>query len=130
MDFNDVIEKIGMTIDVAGVVVIVTGAAIAFVVAAVRVSRHESDVYRRFRQQLGQTILLGLELLVAGDIVRTVAASPNLTSVAILAAIVLIRTFLSFSLEVEIDGAWPWRRARAASERAAGQRPRVARELP
>jgi len=110
MVFNDVIEKIGMAIDAAGVVVIVTGAAIAFVITAVRLARRESDVYRRFRQQLGQTILLGLELLVAGDIVRTVAASPNLTSVAILAAIVLIRTFLSFSLEVEITGRWPWQK--------------------
>jgi len=110
MVFNDVIEKIGTTIDAAGVVVIVTGAAIAFVVSAVRLSRHESNVYRRFRQQVGQTILLGLELLVAGDIVRTVAASPTLTSVAILAAIVLIRTFLSFSLEVEINGRWPWQK--------------------
>jgi uncharacterized membrane protein len=110
MAFNDVIEKIGMAIDAAGVVVIVTGAAIAFVAATVRLSRRESDVYRRFSQQLGQTILLGLELLVAGDIVRTVAASPSLTSVAILAAIVLIRTFLSFSLEVEITGRWPWQK--------------------
>ena len=108
MAFNDVIDKIGMTIDAAGVVVILTGAAIAFVIAAVRRSRREGQVYRRFRQQLGQTILLGLELLVAGDIVRTVAASPSLTSVAILAAIVLIRTFLSFSLEVETTGRWPW----------------------
>jgi len=105
-----VIEKIGTTIDAAGVVVIVTGAAIAFVLSALRLSRHESDVYRRLRQQLGQTILLGLELLVAGDIVRTVAASPTLTSVAIMAAIVLIRTFLSFSLEVEINGRWPWQK--------------------
>jgi len=110
MVFNDVIQKIGMTIDVAGVAVIVSGAAIAFVFTAVRLSRRESDVYRRFRQQLGQTILLGLELLVAGDIVRTVAGSPSLTSVAILAAIVLIRTFLSFSLEVEITGRWPWQK--------------------
>jgi uncharacterized membrane protein len=110
MAFNDVIEKTGMAIDAAGVVVIVTGAAIAFVIAAVRLSRRESEVYRRFRQQLGQTILLGLELLVAGDIVRTVAASPTLTSVAILAAIVFIRTFLSFSLEVEITGRWPWQK--------------------
>jgi len=110
MAFNDVIEKTGMAIDAAGVVVIVTGAAIAFVIAAVRLSRRESEVYRRFRQQLGQTILLGLELLVAGDIVRTVAASPTLTSVAILAVIVLIRTFLSFSLEVEITGRWPWQK--------------------
>ena len=110
MVFNDVIEKIGTTIDAAGVVVIVTGAAIALVITAVRLSRRESDLYRRFRQQLGQTILLGLELLVAGDIVRTIAASPSLTSVAILAAIVLIRTFLSFSLEVEISGRWPWQK--------------------
>ena len=110
MTFNDVIEKTGMAIDAAGVVVIVTGAAIAFVIAAVRRSRRESDVYRRFRQQLGQTILLGLELLVAGDIVRTVAASHSLTSVAILAAIVLSRTFLSFSLDVETTGRWPWQK--------------------
>ena len=115
MVFNDMIEKIGMTIDAAGVVVIVTGAAIAFVIAAVRRSRRESDVYRRFRQQLGQIILLGLELLVAGDIVRTVAASPSLTSVAILAAIVLIRTFLSFSLEVEITRRWPWQKRDVAA---------------
>ena len=66
-------------------------------------------VYRRFRQQLGQTILLGLELLVAGDIIRTVASQPTLTSVAILASIVAIRTLLSFSLEVELTGRWPWR---------------------
>jgi uncharacterized membrane protein len=110
MVFNDVIEKIGMTIDAAGVVVIVTGAAIAFVATAVRLSRRESNVYQRFRQQLGRAILLGLELLVAADIIRTVAASPNLTSVAILAAIVLIRTFLSFSLEVETTGRWPWQK--------------------
>jgi len=64
-------------------------------------------VYLRFRQQLGQTILLGLELLVAGDIIRTVASQPTLTSVAILASIVAIRTLLSFSLEVELTGRWP-----------------------
>jgi len=110
MVYNDVIDEIGMAIDAAGVVVIVVGAAIAFVACAVRLSRREPDVYRRFRQRLGQTILLGLELLVAGDIVRTVAVSPSLTSVAILAAIVLIRTFLSFSLEVEITGRWPWQK--------------------
>ena len=63
---------------------------------------------RRFRQRLGQTILLGLELLVAGDIIRTVATQPTFSSVGILAIIVLIRTFLSFSLEVELTGRWPW----------------------
>ena len=110
MVFNDVIDKIGMTIDAAGVVVIVAGAVIASVASAVRLFRRESGVYRRFRQGLGQAILLGLELLVAADIVRTVAASPSLTSVAILAAIVLIRTFLSFSLEAETTGRWPWQK--------------------
>ena len=69
------IEKIGTPTDAAGGVIIVTGALIAFVVAAVRLSRRDSDVYRRLRHRLGQAILLGLELLVAGDIVRTVAAS-------------------------------------------------------
>jgi len=110
MGYNDLIEKIGMAIDAAGVLVIVVGAAIAFVSCVVRLFQHERDVYRRLRQRLGQTILLGLELLVAGDIVRTVAATPTLTSVAILAAIVLIRTFLSLSLEVEISGRWPWQK--------------------
>jgi uncharacterized membrane protein len=110
MVYNDVIEKIGTGVDAAGDAVIVAGGLIAFGLAAVHVSRGDPDVYRRFRQRLGQTILLGLELLVAGDIVRTVAASPRLTSVAILVAIVLIRTFLSFSLEVEVTGRWPWQK--------------------
>ena len=66
------------------------------------------DTYRRFRQQLGRSILLGLELLVAADIIRTVAVTPTLSSVAVLALIVAIRTFLSFSLELEISGRWPW----------------------
>ena len=114
MSYNDVIEKIGMTIDGAGVIVIVVGAVIAFGVAFVRLAHRETDIYRRFRQRLGQTILLGLELLVAGDIVRTVAAQPSLRSVAILGGIVVIRTFLSFSLEVEITGRWPWQKSTAA----------------
>jgi len=115
MAYNDVIEKIGMTIDAAGVAVIVVGAAITFVACGVQVSRRERDVYRRFRQRLAQTILLGLELLVAGDIIRTVAATPSLTSVAILASIVLIRTFLSFSLELETTGRWPWQKREVAA---------------
>jgi uncharacterized membrane protein len=110
MEYNHVIGRIGEVVDAAGVAVIILGAVISTGAAAIRLSRHEADNYRRFRQQLGQTILLGLELLVAADIVRTVAAQPTLTSVAVLGAIVLIRTFLSFSLEVEINGRWPWRK--------------------
>jgi uncharacterized membrane protein len=114
VSYNEVIDKIGMAIDGAGVAVIVAGAVIASVIAVARLTRREPDVYRRFRQRLGQTILLGLELLVAGDIVRTVATKPDLRSVAILGGIVLIRTFLSFSLEVEISGRWPWQKRTAA----------------
>lgn len=108
MDYNHVIQRIGEVIDAAGVAVIVLGTVISAGAAAARLARHEAAIYRRFRRQLGQTILLGLELLVAADIIRTVAAEPTLTSVAVLGAIVLIRTFLSFSLEVEITGHWPW----------------------
>lgn len=110
MDYNHVIEKIGEVIDGAGVAVIVVGMLISAGAAVVELRRHETGIYRHFRQQLGRTILLGLELLVVGDIVRTVAAQPTLTGVAILAIIVLIRTFLSFSLEVELTGCWPWQR--------------------
>jgi len=108
MDYNQAIERIGEIIDGAGVAVIVIGMVISAGAAAVGLRHRASGTYRRFRQQLGRTILLGLELLVVGDIVRTVAAEPTLTSVAILAIIVLIRTFLSFSLEVELTGRWPW----------------------
>jgi len=108
MDYNQAIERIGEIIDGAGVAVIVVGMVISAGAAAVGLGHRASGTYRRFRQQLGRTILLGLELLVVGDIVRTVAAEPTLTSVAILAVIVLIRTFLSFSLEVELTGRWPW----------------------
>jgi hypothetical protein len=67
--------------------------------------------YRIVRTVFGRSILLGLEFLVAAAIIRTVAVQPSLQNVAVLGLIVLIRTFLSFSLEVEVDGRWPWRRA-------------------
>jgi len=69
---------------------------------------HQPGIYPMFHRHLGRSILLGLELLVAADIIRTVAVTPTLASVAVLALIVVIRTFLSFSLELEITGRWPW----------------------
>jgi len=68
-------------------------------------------VYHALRQAVGKTILMGLELLVAADIVRTVAIDPTFLTVGVLGLIVLVRTFLSWSLEVEINGIWPWRRS-------------------
>ena len=89
----------------------ITGAAVlATALASRRLVAHEPAVYFRFRQDVGRGILLGLELLVAADIIRTVAISPTLESVAVLAGIVAVRTLLSFVLEVELTGRWPWQR--------------------
>lgn len=74
-------------------------------------TRDGGVTYRAMRQTFGASILLGLEILVAGDLLRTVAVAPTLDNVIVLAIIVLIRTFLSFSLEIEIEGVPPWRRA-------------------
>ena len=108
MSYHDVIDVIGAALDVAGVVCIVVGAIIATVIALRSLALKRGPVYAPFRQFLGRSILLGLELLVAADIIKTVAISPTLESVAVLGGIVLIRTFLSFSLELEITGRWPW----------------------
>lgn len=108
MTFVGLVEVVGKGIDAAGVVVIVLGGLAATAMAGTRLVARDVNTYRRYRQQLGRSILLGLELLVAADIIRTVAVTPTLTSVAVLAGIVLIRTFLSFSLELEITGRWPW----------------------
>lgn len=110
MDFHGVIEAVGAVIDGAGVAVIVIGALAATGLAIRRALRRQRGVYGPFRRFLGRSILLGLELLVAADIIRTVAVTPTLESVAVLGLIVVIRTFLSFSLELEITGRWPWQK--------------------
>lgn len=117
MTFAEVIEVVGKVVDAAGVAAIVVGALYATFLSMTR--RREGNVYRLFRRRLGRSILLGLELLVAADIIRTVAITPTLESVGVLAAIVLIRTFLSFSLELEITGRWPWQQAPAADPESA-----------
>jgi uncharacterized membrane protein len=101
-----IIEAIGV-----GVIVLVTLIAIAH--GAVILLKHQSgrQATRGIRQQLGRGILLGLEFLVAGDIIYTVAVDLTIRNVGVLAIIVLIRTFLSFTLEVEITGKWPWQQS-------------------
>lgn len=97
-----------MAVDAAGVIVIVGGILLATFRAFLSPVPHGLDRYSAYRQRLGRAILLGLELLVAGDIIRTVAVAPTLENLAVLALIVVIRTFLSFSLEMEVSGRWPW----------------------
>lgn len=117
--FSDVVETAGKVMDAAGVAAVLVGVLIATVIAALRLSGRDPDTYRAYRRQLGRSILLGLELLVAADIIRTVAVAPTLRSVGVLALVVVIRTFLSWSLELEITGRWPWRKP--ADEPAAGR---------
>lgn len=117
MSFTEVIELVGKVIEAAGVGAIIVGAVVAAVLAVPRPGGRATpgqDVYADFRRRLGRAILLGLELLVAADIIRTVAISPSFQSAGVLALIVFIRTFLSWSLELEISGRWPWQKHRGA----------------
>lgn len=105
--FRTVFEQIGLAIDAAGVLVVVVG----IVVAIGRILFRPAPLlgpYRQFRQDLGRGILLGLEFLVAADIIRTVAVTPTLQSVLVLGLIVVIRTFLSLALQLEVEGRLPW----------------------
>lgn len=111
-ELNPHLTQVSSLIEASGVIVIVTAAAvssIAFVLGGLSSGDWQAAL-RRYRANLGRGILLGLELLVAADIIGTVAVTPSLENLANLGLIVLIRTFLSFSLEIEIEGRWPWRR--------------------
>lgn len=111
LTFARVVERAGQAMDLAGVLIIVGGALVATIRYALRWrDRPAAAQYRRYRQAVGRAILLGLEFLLAADIVRTVAIDPTFRSVGVLAIIVAIRTFLSLELELEIDGRWPWQR--------------------
>lgn len=101
-----IVEIIGISIIVVGSF----GDLIAFLMKMVKKAAEHDVLVSNFRSSLGQLILLGLEFLVAADIINTVAVEPTIRSLIVLAGIVLIRTFLSFSLKVEIEGRWLWQR--------------------
>jgi len=94
--------------EAGGTLVMALGAVVALIQSLTGPGRANRNVVREFRQRLGRAIILGLELLVAADILRTVSVEPTLRQVLVLGIIVAIRTFLSFSLEVELKGRWPW----------------------
>ncbi len=106
--FTGWMEAVGMAVDGAGVAAVVIGGLAASIRFALKRGPERPGAFRSYRQDLGRAILLGLEFLVAGDIIRTVVVAPTLTNVFILAIIVLVRTFLSFTLELELEGRWPW----------------------
>jgi len=119
MSFNEAVENVGKALDAVGVAAIVIGALVATLMA-LRPWPPGDGEYRLYRQRLGRAILLGLELLVAADIIKTVAVTPTFESAGVLAIIVLIRTFLSVSLGVELEGRWPWSPRRQGAVPEAG----------
>jgi uncharacterized membrane protein len=114
--FVEAMERVAQVFEAVGALVLLLGLILALGLAArvLRRTRDGAQAYRVLRRSFGGVILLGLEILVAADLVRTVAVRPTLDNVVILGLIVLIRTVLSFSLEVEIEGVAPWRRAAAS----------------
>jgi len=109
MKFTEIISVAGYAIEAVGVLVIIVGSCIASA-AFIRTFRQlpEGNGYATYRRQLGRSIILGLEFLIAGDIIRTVVVADTLENVAVLGLIILIRTFLSVTLHLEVEGRWPW----------------------
>ena len=124
MSFTQIMDYVSRGFEVAGVVVLVIGfvSGIGRAVHAYATGHAEAS-YTVMRRYFGRSILLGLEILVAADLIRTVAVDPTWQNVVVLGLIVLIRTFLSFSLEVEMDGVWPWRRWQLGRPRPATDEP-------
>ena len=115
-DFPAFAQAAGSFLDFVGVIVILVGAIFATLVALINIvtSKGVHHLYRSYRQNLARSILIGLEFLVAGDIIRSVAGNLSLDSVAILAIIVVIRSLLGIEFEMEIEGRWPWQRTAKA----------------
>jgi uncharacterized membrane protein len=113
MHFEDSMEHVVRAFEFVGVAVLTVGSivAIAHALGALRQGKRQA-AYDRARQGIGRSILLGLEVLIIADIVQTITIDATLESALTLALIVLVRTFLSFSIEIELDGVVPWRRAK------------------
>ena len=116
MDYEHFVVAAARVVEFIGVGVLLLGALLAAVAFGRRLVRGVAfpDAYHALRADLGRAILLGLELLVIADIIGTVAIEPTLQNLGVLALIVAIRTLLSFALELEVSGRWPWQRAQAA----------------
>jgi uncharacterized membrane protein len=109
-NFRQIMDIVGTAVDGVGVCIVVGGALFATVRLVILRTRRTGSYYMTYRQDVGRAILLGLEFLIAGDLIRTVVVAPTLQNVLVLGLIVLIRTFLSLSLQLEIEGTLPWRR--------------------
>ena len=123
MDYEHLVGAAARVIEIAGVAVLLLGALVAAGAFTLRLLRRMTfrAAYHELRADLGRAILLGLELLVIADIIGTVAIEPTLRNLSVLAVIVAIRTLLSFALELEVSGRWPWQRSQGAERAGTGQ---------
>lgn len=115
--FNQFAQNAGTTLDAAGILVILIGILMSTGVVIAMMFKYQSvhDAYRSYRYNLARSILIGLEFLVAGDIIRTVAGELTFNSVIVLGLIVVIRSMLGIQFEMEIEGRWPWKRGKGGS---------------
>ncbi|RZU13941.1 putative membrane protein [Kribbella rubisoli] len=119
MDYKSVFADVARVIEGAGVVIMAIGLAGVLIRYAYDVVRKGAGSYSQLRVNLGRVILLGLEILIVGDIIRTIIVETSVESVLVLGLIVVIRVVLSFALEVEISGSWPWQQGRTDRSDAA-----------
>ncbi len=114
MEYDNAISDVVRVVEAVGAGIMVVGGFGAFVIFIARAAQPErrAGSYKDLRRNLGRSILLGAEVLIVADLVRTIIVDPTFESVLVLAVIVMIRILLSFSLEVEMDGVWPWNRLR------------------
>jgi len=111
--YEAVVEDVVRVVEAIGALIMILGGLYASVLYVRHCIGSDTDGFMEFRRNLGRAILLGLEVLIIADIIRTIVVEPTLESVGVLGIIVIIRILLSFSLEVEVDGSWPWNRWKA-----------------
>ena len=117
MTYREFFTHVVEVVEAFGATILVLGGLAAFAFFARQFAGRDPNAFRDLRERIGRVILLGLEVLIIADIIRTILVVPSAESVAVLGTIVLIRVILSFSLEVEIDGMWPWNRWRVAPDK-------------
>lgn len=126
MTFDEVMEHVVTAVEVVGVLVLVVGAALAFATSTRELLRRSNDrridAYDELRRHLARVILLGLEVLILADIIKTIVVDQTPQSVAVLGVVVMVRIVLSWSLMVEIEGTWPWARWRVKPDGDAAPR--------
>ena len=109
-DLRQIMSLTGLMLDSVGVLIVTVGSLLSVAQFLLRRGLDLTQSYRRLRENVGRAILLGLEFLIAGDIIRSVVVDPTLLNIVTLGFIVLIRTFLSMTLQLEVEGRWPWQR--------------------